>query len=235
MPVKNLRKLHLGAALFMLASIGLPTSPAHAELVLSQLIVNLGVTSKERDDVEIWNNSDERAYVVAEPSEILAPGTATESRRAEPDPEKRGLLVSPARLILEPGQRKLVRVAAIGPRQDRERVYRITVKPVVGGISSAETGLKLLIGYDVLVLVKPATIHPSLTASRSGNSLTFRNGGNASLELANGKQCDSSGKSCVDLPSKRLYAGAEWTQQLKSNLPVEYSVITGGQSNRRKF
>jgi P pilus assembly chaperone PapD len=109
------------------------------------------------------------------------------------------------------------------------------VKPVVGSISSAETGLKLLIGYDVLVLVKPATPHQSLSASRSDNHLTLRNDGNTSLELADGKQCDSSGKNCVDLPSKRLYAGAEWTQQLKSNLPVEYSVISDGQSNRRKF
>jgi hypothetical protein len=72
-PIKNLREFHVGAALLMLASIGLPASPAHAELVLSKLIVSLGVASKERDDIEIWNNSDERAYVVAEPSEILAP------------------------------------------------------------------------------------------------------------------------------------------------------------------
>lgn len=234
MPIKSLRELQVGAAL-MLASIGLPASPAHAELVLSQLIVNLGIASKERDDIEIWNNSDERAYVVAEPSEILAPGTAAESRRVEPDPEKRGLLVSPARLILEPGQRKLVRVAAIGPRQDRERVYRITVKPVVGGISSAETGLKLLIGYDVLVLVKPTNNRPNLSANRSGNSLIFKNDGNASLELVDGKQCDPTGKNCTDLPGKRLYAGAQWMQQLKSSSPVEYSIVSNGQSARRKF
>ena len=235
MPIKNLSGLHVRAALAMIASLGVPASPAHSELVLSQLIVTLDAASKERDDIEIWNNSDERAYVVAEPSEVLAPGTSTESRRIEPDPEKRGLLVSPARMILEPGQRKLVRVAAIGPRQEQERVYRITVKPVVGEISSPETGLKLLIGYDVLVLVRPPSARPSLSVTRSGDKLTFRNNGNASLELADGKQCGSNEKNCTDLPGKRLYAGAEWTQQIKSNAPVEYSVISAGQSDRRKF
>jgi P pilus assembly chaperone PapD len=231
----SLRESVASAALLALALLIAPGSPARAELVLSQLIIDLSSASKERDDIEVWNNSDERAYVVAEPSEVLFPGTAAESRRAEPDPEKRGLLVSPARMILEPGQRKIVRVAAIGPQQDRERVYRITIKPVVGGVSSAETGLKLLIGYDVLVLLKPATARQDLSANRSGNSLTFKNNGNASLELIDGKQCDSNGRNCVDLPGKRLYAGAEWTQQLKSNLPVEYSVVSNGQSARRKF
>ena len=235
MPLKCLREIPLGAALLLFSAVTAPTTPARAELVLSQLIVDLGSGSKDRDDIEVWNNSDERAYVVAEPSEVLSPGTAAEKRQAEPDPEKRGLLVSPARMILEPGQRKLVRVAAIGPRQERERVYRITVKPVVGGISSAETGLKLLIGYDVLVLLRPTISRPVLTASRSGNSLTFRNSGNASLELIDGKQCDITGKSCTNLQGKRLYAGATWTQQLKSNLPVEYSVVSAGQTRTEKF
>ena len=142
-----------------------------------------------RADIEVWNNSDERSYVVAEPSEIVDAGTSGEQRRTERDPEQRGLLVSPARMILEPGQRKLIRLAAIGPRAPSERVYRVTVKPVAGELSSSETGLKLLIGYDVLVLLRPPEIRTSLSAVRSGSEITFRNNGNASIELIDGKQC----------------------------------------------
>ena len=58
-------------------------------------------------------------------------------------------------MIHEPGQRKLIRLAVIGLRPARERVYRVTVKPVTGELSASETGLKLLVGYDVLVLFSP--------------------------------------------------------------------------------
>lgn len=219
----------------MLAGLTVAGQPARAELILSQLVIDLGQGSKQRDDIEIWNKSDERAYVAIDPSEIINPGKAGEIRHQEPDPEKRGLLVSPARMILEPGQRKLVRIAAIGPRQDRERVYRVTVKPVVGELASTTSGLKLLVGYDVLVLLRPTNSRPNVTASRSAGSLTFRNEGNTSLELIDGKQCDSSGKACDELPGKRLYAGAQWTQKLKSSFPVEYTILSNGRSVRRKF
>jgi P pilus assembly chaperone PapD len=223
----------MAAALFVLA-MAQPLAPARAELVLSQLIVELKADGKMRDDIEVWNNSPERAYVAVDPNEIINPGQASEERRREPDPEKRGLLVAPARLILEPGQRKLVRVAALAAGVERERVYRVTVKPVAGELSAERSGLKILVGYDVLVLLRPANAHPQLTARRSGNSLTFRNDGNASLELADGRQCAPDGK-CARLPGKRLYAGAQWSEPLSSAQPVEYRVICEGRSDRRIF
>ena len=147
-----------GRGLAFIVPLMLLSPAARAELVLSQLVVDLAKPSNARADIEVWNNSDERSYVVAEPSEIVNAGTSGEQRRTERDPEHRGLLVSPARMILEPGQRKLIRLAAIGPRAPSERVYRVTVKPVAGELSSSETGLKLLVGYDVLVLLRPPEI-----------------------------------------------------------------------------
>jgi len=222
-------------ALTMLVAFAAPAYPAHAELVLSQLVVDIGAESRQRDDVEIWNNSDERTYVAIDPSEILNAGRSNQARHQEADPEKRGLLVSPTRMILEPGQRKNVRIARIGADTDRERVYRVTVKPVVGELASEDSGLKVLVGYDVLVLVRPRSSNPALAASRSGGSLNFRNDGNASLELVDGKQCDASTRRCIELPGKRLYSGAEWSQPLRSNSPVEYTIISNGKSVRRIF
>ena len=221
------------AALFALAMVQ-PIAPARAELVLSQLIVELKADAKTRDDIEVWNNSPERAYVAIDPNEILYAGQRSEERRREPDPEKRGLLVAPARLILEPGQRKLVRIAALAPSVERERVYRVTIKPVAGELSADRSGLKILVGYDVLVLLRPANPRPQLSASRSGNRLSFRNEGNSSLELVDGRQCRPDGK-CVELPGKRLYAGAEWSEPLSSAQPVEYRVVSDGRSDRRIF
>jgi P pilus assembly chaperone PapD len=213
----------------------LVAQPARADLVLSQLIVELSPARTPVTDVDVWNDSPDRAYIASEPREILNPGTAAQGARKDPDPEKLGLLVAPARMILEPGQHKLLRIAAIGPASDRERVYRLTVKPEVGRLQSDKSGLKLLVGYDLLVLVRPDAAHPHVSARRSGNSITFSNDGNVSVELADGRECRSPGKDCAPLPGKRLYAGAQWTEPLKAQGAVEYSVISPAGRARQLF
>ena len=138
--------------LFALAAcVGLGALPtaAHAQLVLSEAIVDLAPDKPARKDIEAWNNSNERSYIVVEPSEIIGAGTPGERRVQEADPEKLGLLVSPNRVILEPGERKLIRVAAISKRAATDRVYRVVVKPVSGDIAGKHTALKVLVGYDI--------------------------------------------------------------------------------------
>jgi P pilus assembly chaperone PapD len=219
----------------LIAATVTPLGAAHAELVLSQLIVDLQPGKSVREDVEVWNNSNDRTYVAVEPAEILNPGTPGESRMQEADPEKRGLLVAPMRMILEPGQRKLLRVAAIGAPQDRERDYRVTVKPVIGEIQAQESGLKLLVGFDMLVMVRPAVPRAQVTGTRSGNTIRFRNDGNVSVEVIEGRQCDAAHKKCEELPGKRLYPGTEWTAELKTSQPAEYTLKSPGQSLRKTY
>ena len=108
-------KFRLSRAALPLLLTGLlfvPTA-AGAQLVLSQMIVDLQPGKASRQDVEVWNTSSGSAYVSVEPSEILNPGSRSETRRQDPNPENLGLLVSPARLVFEPGQRRLVRLASI--------------------------------------------------------------------------------------------------------------------------
>lgn len=222
------------AGLALLALV-LPAGSASADILVSELIVELQPDKHSREDIEIWNKDSSRAYVAVEPAEIIDPGRPDQSRRSEPDPQKLGLLVAPARMILEPGQRKLVRIAALGADSDRERIYRVTVKPVAGPLSSDTSGLKVLVGYDVLVLVRPGQIRPSISGRRVGNSLVVHNGGNVSVELTGGRQCDSARQHCRDLPSKRLYAGADWTEALPMTGPVEYSVRSPAGVERATF
>lgn len=202
-------------------------APAHGELVLSDLVVELRSGKDSRKDIELWNNSDERAYVEVTPAEIVNPGRATEKRWPEPNPELLGLLVSPNRMILEPGQHKVIRIAALAPPSNNERIYRVTVKPVVGDITGEHSGLKVLVGYDVLTILRPSNPMPRINGRRDGRSLVIRNDGNSSAELINGKQCQAGGTSCATLPAKRLYAGADWAIQLESDAPVEFSVKLG--------
>lgn len=206
----------------------LPSAPASAELAVSQLIVELKPGASRAADIEIYNDSGERSFVSIEPREIINAGQAGEKPLLSPDPQKLGLLVSPTRLVIEPHQRRRLRIAAIGSLPSRERIYRVTVKPVAGAVSSSESGLKLLVGYDLLVLVRPSSSpNPELEIRRTGSMLNITNRGNASVELADGKQCNSSSEKCQPLPSKRLYAGASWDQSLPLSTPGEYRIRSG--------
>jgi P pilus assembly chaperone PapD len=209
--------------------------PAGAELVVSQLIVEFKPGSSRAADIEVFNNSSERSYALVEPREIVNPGTPNEQRLVTPDPRKLGLLVSPARFILEPQQRRTLRIAAVGPLAEQERIYRVTVKPVTGDVTGTETGLKLLVGYDLLVLVRPPVGRNAMSADRNGSDLTVTNNGNMSVELADGKQCDEKGRNCQALPAKRLYAGASWKQTLPRPIGGEYRVRSADGWSMLKF
>ena len=230
MPITMMARLALGAAL-----AALPVAPADADLVISQLIIDFEAKGSRAQDIEVLNRSDEQSFVSVEPAEIIDPGTKSERRIASTDPAKLGLLVSPTRFVLEPHQRRRLRIASIGPVTGRERVYRVTVKPVTGKVSGAETGLKLLVGYDLLVLVRPAAAKDNLKVERFGNVVSVSNLGAASVELADGKQCDASGKDCQSLPGKRLYAGASWQQTLQSSFSGEYLVRSVNGWSKVKF
>lgn len=211
----------LAATLFALGIIG--AVPAHGSIVLSQVVVDFAADGKLAQDIEVSNDDKEVAYVAVAPFEIAAPGTPEERRTAIIDPEAGGLLVTPQRLILQPGERRTVRIAAIGARGAVDRVYRVTIKPVAGPVSASVTAIKLLVGYDVLVVQRPATPTVRIVGSRAGETLTLRNEGNTNAELYDGKLC--AGSNCRAMPSKRLYAGQSWSQSIGPG-KVTYRIST---------
>jgi P pilus assembly chaperone PapD len=218
----------------LIASLGY-ASLAHAEMVLSQVIVDLLPGKPTREDIEVWNDGDDRMYVVAEPSEILDAGTAHLQRLAVPSSEDAGLLVVPRRLVLEPGERRTIRIATFGDRPAAERVYRVAIKPVAGPLSAEQSALKVLVGYDTLVLVRPAALVDNLRAERTGDTLTLRNLGNVSQEIFAGSQCSGDGRDCRTLPDKRLYPGGVWTQSLPFETPIRYKSSIGSKVRERTF
>jgi hypothetical protein len=224
-----------GLALFSGLALAGPCRFAVADMSLSQVIVDLGPDQPPRDDIEVANTGPERLYVVVEPAEIMSPGQPGEHREQRHDPEQLGLLATPNRLVLEPGQRKLVRIAALAPRGERDRIYRVVIKPVVGELAAQQSALRILVGYDVLVIVRPKKPVDGVTGSRSGRTLTIHNAGNTNAEIFEGRQCDEAGKNCAELPAKRLYAGASWEQILPRDAPVSYTVRIQGQATVRRF
>lgn len=210
-------------------------APASAGLMLSKVIVDLPAGMPPREDIELWNTGGERMYVTAEPAQIIDAGKPTEQRVQAADPSQSGLLVTPQKLVIEPDERKLLRIASIVPAADRERIYRVTVKPVAGSIIAGQSALKVFVGYDVLVVVRPASISGDISGARQGRELTLHNGSNSSVEIAEGKQCDAGGSACAALPATRLYAGADWTVALPGDGPVTFRIIRGTTQTERRF
>ena len=222
-------------ALLIASLAGLHGAPAKAEMVLDKVVVDLGQTGKERQDIEVWNAGSERIYVLAELSEILDPGTPAESRRAVSDPEVSGLFISPLKMILEADERRIIRIVAVGPRQAKDRIYRLAVKPVAGPVLSDESALKIFVGYDALVLYRPEKISGTIQASFEDGKLVLENHTNTAQSLFEGRQCDGDEAQCVELPSKRLYAGASWIIDLPYNTKVQYYAQSGDQISQMSF
>jgi Mat/Ecp fimbriae periplasmic chaperone len=222
-------------AVFACTALLCVSNAASAELILNQIIVDLAADGPGRQDIEAFNSGDERMYVVAEPVEVIGAGTEHERRAAVANPEASGLFVSPKKIILEPGERRTIRVAALGPRPEVERVYRIGIKPVAGSVHAAHSALKVFVGYDALVLLRPRETTGELVSTREGNVLTIRNRGNSSVELFDGKQCDVAERDCRSLAGKRLYPGVEWQQATPFETKVHYKIARGLKVEDRVF
>ena len=111
----------------------------------------------------------------------------------------------------------------------------MTIKPVAGTVTAEVSALKVFVGYDTLVLVRPEQITGDLAGQRAGRTLTLRNTGNSAQELFDGRQCDAAGGDCRELPARRLYPGASWEVQLPFDTPVSYHASIGPTVRNREF
>ncbi|HEY7807187.1 MAG TPA: hypothetical protein VIC34_08315 [Croceibacterium sp.] len=230
-----MKRITLAAAFVAFsAALGL-AGWAHAEMVLSQVIVDMLPDKPARGDIEVFNDGPDRMYVAADPFEVLKAGTPAEQWVAAADPDRSGILVTPQKLVLAPGERRTIRIAAVSDRPAQDRVYRVSIKPVAGPLSANASALKILVGYQALVLVRPAQFSGDVVGERHGATLTLTNAGNTAQELFQGKQCDASGKDCRALPAKRLYPGAAWQQTLPFTTPVAYKSAIGPTVRNRTF
>ncbi|MFT7652880.1 MAG: P pilus assembly chaperone PapD [Limisphaerales bacterium] len=196
----------------------------HATMELNNVIFHFEPGESARQDVEVFNSGEDTLYVEVEPAQVLSPGTPSEGRSMIRDPRKAGLLVTPNKLVIPAGESKLVRLVKLGNTSE-EKVYRIATKPVVGGIEADQSGLKVMIGYEVLAIVYPDDVKPNVEVQRKGKTLFVKNLGNTNVLFREGFQCetpDTPKEECEYLPGRRMYPGNEWQVELPRDLPVIY-------------
>ncbi len=211
---------------------------AVADMALNQSILYFEPGKPNQQDVEIENTGDDPLYIQVTPKVVRNPGTDQQVREKYDDPKKEGLLVSPNKLVIPPRGRKLLRFVNLNPNPDKEHVYRVSVTPVVGDLVAKQTGVKILIAYEVLVLVHPKNGAVQLAHNRIGKELSVENKGTRNVLLRKGVQClpgITDENECDFFPGVRLYPGNSWKVELPHDLPVKFYVSEGLQSSIKVF
>lgn len=222
--------------------MGLLALPVQASMVVDRAIVAFKPGDPPRQDVIVMNTGKEPLYVQVEVLEVQNPGTPGEKRVVVTDPEKITLLATPRRFVVEPQGRRPLRIVNQQPKADAERVYRVNLTPAVGKLDADKDAnamaVKVVVGYQLLVLAAPAEAVEGLEVKRTGRSAVLRNTGNTNILLFAGQQCpadDAPEADCRNLPDYRLYPGNTWTQELPFDRPFDYQMTILEKNQKRHF
>ncbi|MDR2902275.1 MAG: hypothetical protein LBU87_04125 [Lactobacillales bacterium] len=197
-------KLKLTATLFLGL---LMANPAFASIGVDKMVLEMDTAANTRQNVFVSNNGDKTAYVATDVFEIKNPGDENEERVPVNLKDKNRLIVAPNKLVIEPQDKKRIQFNTTDTNLEKDKIYRISVAPKISGIETDEgVNIKILIGYDILAIVRPAKPVFDLKVDKKGGHITFKNNGNTNVLLASVKQCPQKDK-CEMLLSRRLYAG----------------------------
>lgn len=229
--------------LVVLFCLALFASGAQAAMMLDKAIIHFGPGAPNRQDVEIRNPDKEPLYIKVEILEVLNPGMENEERKVVTNPKQAKFLVTPSKLVIPPGGRKSVRMLNIGKLPDDEdKVFRINLTPVTPDVEAKQMAIKVVVGYQLLVLIQPKTPKPDVQATRNGKKLTLHNAGNTNVLLRSGTNCPAvappakpSTEDCVDMQSKRIYAGNTVEVELTYDSPVEYFMAIGLENQKAVY
>jgi P pilus assembly chaperone PapD len=202
-----------------------------AEISLSDIILDFKNPKEIRKDITVSNIGKSKTFVAVDPFQVKNPGADKVERIAFKDPRKAPLIITPGKLILNPKQKRNLRFL-VNKRLDKtEQIFRVRVVPKSGKLKMEKdvkegekaTGVKILVGYDVLVIVRPKNIVSLYKIERKGKELKLQNTGNTNFLLVEYLQCDDfeEQKNCERIKGPRIYAGTSKKINLARNAPVQ--------------
>ncbi|AIR91710.1 pilus assembly protein [Pseudomonas cremoricolorata] len=171
----------------------------------------------------VRNGGDATAFVKVSAAELVYDDKGV-SHEVELDGlalEQRGLIVSPARLIVPARGMQAVRLLYKGERE-RERYYRLRFIPVLPeqgdgfAVTEAEAetyrdslraGVNLLAGYGTLLFVRPAEPRYATRSSATGGKLSVVNDGNSTVVLDHLRVCEQGTEVCGPSTKQHVLPG----------------------------
>jgi len=171
----------------------------------------------------VRNGGDTTAFVKVSVAELVydEAGVAREIDTEGLALEQRGLVVSPARLIVPANGMQAVRLLYRGPRAE-ERYFRLRFMPVLPELGdgfavdeheaqqyrdSLRAGVNLLAGYGSLLFVRPAQPRYQTLVGRDAGQLSVANRGNATVVLDHFRQCRAPDEACEPATKHHLLPG----------------------------
>jgi len=203
--------------------------PASAEIALSQVIIDVAPSEATVRDIELSNLATDKAYVEVTVYRITNPGQLPMKRETSGNPAELGLLATPAKMVLGPESARLIRLILLNPADDQEHVWRVSVVPKVGDVTDDLTGVKLVIGYEVLVFQRPKDLRFDMKFTRRGKVLTVTNIGNTNVLIPQLSQCTAP-EQCQKSSGTRIYPGLTETINLALDAPVDISMQGAGRN-----
>ncbi|MBA3211381.1 hypothetical protein CBZ97_007050 [Salmonella enterica] len=184
----------------------------HASMMVSPMIVEINKEKSVR--VEVFSRSDSTDYVHAYVKKIIHPATPDEKEEDAPQWHEQDLLVTPGRLAVPAGSKRVVRLVNLSPPL-QEQVYRVYFEPATPGEDTTlnnEKGISSRIGINLVwgVLVHVAPKNPRVGMQLNTEKRSITNNGNQRIVLSDIQVCRSQGKSeaCKShLQTKTIYPG----------------------------
>lgn len=197
----------------------------------------------------VRNGGDTTAFVKVSVVELIydADGNAREVDTDGLPLEQRGLVASPARLIVPARGMQAVRLLYRGQR-DQERYFRLRFMPVLpeagDGFAvdaqdaeryrdSLKAGVNLLAGYGSLLFVHPKEANYQTRVLRQAGQLVVSNQGSATVVLDHFRQCRKAGEACEQATKHHVLPGRSRQFSGDSGKVHQFELHEGGRKQHK--
>ncbi|MFB4391077.1 MULTISPECIES: molecular chaperone [unclassified Pseudomonas] len=191
----------------------------------------------------VRNGGDTTAFVKVSVVELVYDqnGTPREIAQDSLPMAERGVVASPARLIVPANGMQAVRLLYRGGR-DAERYFRVRFVPVLPeaqdgfNLSEAEAeqyreglkaGVNLLAGYGTLLFVRPDQVLYDTPIDEQPSRLAVGNKGNATVILDRFRHCSRDGQRCETTTKHHLLPGRTREFPRQEGWTYEFELIEG--------
>lgn len=209
--------------------------PAQAQLSANPAILAFDAGQTNRKDIKVANTGSRPQYLEVSAARITNTGEHPEVYFQSTNPEEVGLIVAPRRIVLQPGEERVIRVILLETEIAEDKAWRVRIEPTIGEVESDQTVAVALLGYNALVFARPENPFSELVGTRDGKTLTVTNTGNSNVVLHSGEQCSTPDAPCASVTGKRLWPGAEWTTELPEDGPVSFALRDTEDDRRIEF